>query len=333
MIRSSSSRLRAILSQIAAPSTSIQVAGVKTNRMSSSNVSNTVACLIIGDEARSYFFALKMIEQLSAVSHHYLAQKCFEHGLELRRIVVVPDIEEEIIESVRILSSKFGLVFTSGGIGPTHDDITYESMAKAFNLQLEYHQETLEKMNTVGLQTLKAAQEDAEKAGKPVIKRPEPTAEMLEARKRMALLPLGKDCDYVYAAPHLWVPIVRCNKNVHILPGVPRLFQTLLDNFFINHLLPTIDTVPWTRKLVGTSLFESDIAPTLTDVQNKVKPLGISIGSYPKMRPVDAPIEEWKVRVVVSVIGKDSKAVHEWAEVLRSKVQGFDVDSEERAIN
>ena len=45
---------------------------------------------------------------------HYLAQKCFEHGLELRRIVVVPDIEEEIIENVRVLSSLFGLVFTSG---------------------------------------------------------------------------------------------------------------------------------------------------------------------------------------------------------------------------
>ena len=108
------------------------------------------------------------------------------------------------------------------------DDITYESVAKAFNLGLEYHEPTLEKMNTIGLQMMKKAQEDAEKAGKPIVQRPEQTAQMLDARKRMALLPIGKDCDYVYAAQHLWVPIVRCNKNVHILPGVPRLFQTLV---------------------------------------------------------------------------------------------------------
>ncbi|TPX47360.1 hypothetical protein SeMB42_g00053 [Synchytrium endobioticum] len=288
-----------------------------------SSTSPTVACLIIGDEVLN--------GKTRDTNSHYLAQKCFQHGLELRQITVVPDAQDEIIGNVCSLSSKFGLIFTSGGIGCTHDDITYESMAKAFNLGLEYHQPTLDRMNTIGLQTMRKKQEDAEKAGKPRVERPEQTAQMVEARKRMALLPTGKDCDYVFAAQHLWVPIVRCNKNVHILPGVPSLFQALLDGFFINHLLPSLDTVPWTRKLIGTSLFESDIAPTLTEVQKKVKPLGINIGSYPKIGSVDAPFKEWKVKVVISVIGKDSKAVHEWAEVLRHRLQGFDVDSEEKA--
>ncbi|TPX47358.1 hypothetical protein SeLEV6574_g02713 [Synchytrium endobioticum] len=67
------------------------------------------------------------------------------------------------------------------------------------------------------------------------------------------------------------------------------------------------------------------VAPTLTEVQDKVKPLGINIGSYPMKRLVDAPCKECKIKVVISVIEKESKAVHEWVEALRHKLQRFDV--------
>lgn len=99
------------------------------------------------------------------------------------------------------------------GIGPTHDDITYDAMATAFNLPLKLHDPTLERMKRIGMQMLDQNKTENTPS----------TYVLNEPRKRMALLPFSKDegeSKVIYPSPALWVPIVILNKNVHILPGI-----------------------------------------------------------------------------------------------------------------
>ncbi|KAF8752406.1 Molybdopterin binding protein, partial [Rhizoctonia solani] len=98
----------------------------------------TAACLIIGDEI------------LNGKTHdsnsNYFAKFCFERGVALKRIEVIADDEGEIVEASRRMVKNYDFVVTSGGIGPTHDDITYASLGVAFNNPLVLHQPTLERM-------------------------------------------------------------------------------------------------------------------------------------------------------------------------------------------
>ncbi|TPX68033.1 hypothetical protein SpCBS45565_g03333 [Spizellomyces sp. 'palustris'] len=275
--------------------------------------SQSVACLIIGDEILN--------GKTQDTNSNYLAKKCFDFGLDLRRIQVVPDVEQDIIESVRELSRRYHWVFTSGGIGPTHDDITYQSIAKAFDLPLAYHEPTLEKMRTIMPLTLV----DNKSRTNP------PPLVMTEARKRMALLPVDPNGEerarVVFPSTQLWVPLVIVNENVHILPGVPKLFRILIDRYFETHVRPTLSLSSYSRVLIGTSLFEGDIAPILTDLQEKVQSEGIKIGSYPRWRPSGVPVDEWNVRVVVSLLGRDKEALDKWGKVVVQKIQGVYVEN------
>ncbi|KAI9007621.1 molybdenum cofactor synthesis domain-containing protein [Hyaloraphidium curvatum] len=280
----------------------------------------TVACLIIGDEVLG--------GKTQDTNSHYLAKKCFDVGLDLRRIEVVPDIQEDIIERVRYLSERFAWVFTSGGIGPTHDDITYEALANAFpGHHLEYHEPTISRMQK-WLEERNATLDPGV-----------PKMEMTTARKRMALLPTGGppglEAQHIVPDPALWVPVVVVNGNVAVLPGVPRLFRGLLDAFVDKVIMPKLPAAEaWERGLVATSMFEADIADALTDIAARSEPDGIKIGSYPKSPPRGPdgqPIDPaaWKIKVVVSVVGKDAARVNHWVEVVKGKVDGWTVTLEE----
>lgn len=110
---------------------------------------STAACLIIGDEVLN--------GKTKDSNSNYFAKFCFNLGIDLQRIEVIPDDEDVIVEAARRLSQKHDLVISSGGIGPTPDDITYQSMGKAFNAEpLEYHDETVRRM----AENLKARQVD-----------------------------------------------------------------------------------------------------------------------------------------------------------------------------
>lgn len=235
------------------------------------------ACVIIGDEILNG-------KTLDTNSHH-LAGLLFRSGISLDKIEIVPDIEAEIVECVRRLSepeSKFDLIFTSGGIGPTHDDITYQSLAKVWDSagELEYDAETITRM-------------DSYMSGRHSTAKLNPAQH--EARRRMALFP-KMDREVLFVVPHLWVPVVQLRRRLFILPGVPTLFTQLADALIENYIpLPPKANQPH-RQFVVTSLPESSIAPCLSRLAAQLAPSGIKLGSYPNFS---------SGQVTISLIGPD----------------------------
>jgi molybdopterin-biosynthesis enzyme MoeA-like protein len=144
-------------------------------------------------------------------------------------------------------------VVTSGGIGPTHDDVTYEAVATTFGVPLEYDPVTLEKMSVY----MKFR-----------------NSEMNDARKRMALFPKGSST--AFTSPDLWVPVVVMG-NVHIYPGVPRLFERLLSDS--NELF--LEGRPFVQYEVFTHQLEGDFAQQLAHIASENPE--VKIGSYPSL--------------------------------------------------
>ncbi|KAI8613205.1 MoaB/Mog domain-containing protein [Chytriomyces sp. MP71] len=263
---------------------------------------DTVACLVIGDEVLG--------GKTRDSNAHFLARLCFASGLSLKRIVVVADDGADIARLVRELSDEFGHVVTSGGIGPTHDDITYDSIAKAFGLSLKQHNDTIEKMKAI------AHARD-----------PSTPFDLNTGRLRMATLP--HPATVSHPCKDLWVPIVTVNGNVSIFPGVPRLFEQLVSNFVQDSIVPSVPGLKqFYRMQIGTPKMESEIADVLTAWQKQVDPVGIKIGSYPKWAPetvVDTEGVSRSMRVVVSVVGQDQDAVEKTIAGIQSDLDAFRV--------
>ena len=150
---------------------------------------------------------------------NFAAKLCFDLGIELKRIEVIADDEDEIVEAARRMVDRYDMVLTSGGIGPTHDgpsmsvtrltlaDITYSSLAKAFDDdgKLEYHDETLRRMNEMG--ACACPSRPSCDPGKRRWNLDQQTEEQQTARKRMALFPV--DSEALFVAPDLWVCVRR----------------------------------------------------------------------------------------------------------------------------
>jgi len=302
-----------------------------SSRKFSSKPPSTVATCIIGDEI--------LTGRIADTNAHFLAKECFNRGLDLQKIIVVPDDMEEIGNAVTELSRKYDLVFTSGGIGPTHDDITYEAIANAFGLKLEEHQPTVERMLNHGF-----VREDSILLKLPGIpNRPKPRP-LNAARLRMATLPTP--CSVMYPCDNLWVPLVTVNNNVSILPGVPRLFESMIIPYInkvagrcnSNFSNGTYDKKgKFFRQMIGSNLFEADLAPILGEAQREInkKKLGIKIGSYPKWRPSPKDDDEKdmqsddikeKSNVLITFVGRDEEEVKKWKEIVKERIHGFDVE-------
>ncbi|MTI08432.1 competence/damage-inducible protein A [Curvivirga aplysinae] len=200
------------------------------------------ALIIIGNEILS--------GRTQDVNLAYLATKLNEIGVRLAESRVVPDIEEEIVEAVNHLRAKYDYVFTTGGIGPTHDDITAACVAKAFDLPLTQHPEAL-KILTAHYAAL--------------------DVELNESRLRMTMTPEGAGLidNPVSAAPGFKV------ENVHVMAGVPKIMQAMLDG-----ILPTLQggEVMKSRTIL-CSRPEGEIAEGLGKIQNEYPEL--DLGSYP----------------------------------------------------
>ncbi|KAJ2455451.1 hypothetical protein EV183_000783 [Coemansia sp. RSA 2336] len=243
--------------------------------------STTAAFCVIGDEILNG----KVHDQNTFV----LANRCFELGIELRKIEVVPDTPQAIVDSLRQLSSSHSMVITSGGIGPTHDDITYDAVARAAGVNLQYHEPTLQRMRRIMV-----------KRNIKTLPDPQGTDEE-KACARMALLPCP--AQIVYPCDQLWVPVVNVDK-IHVFPGIPKLFDMLLTPYMLQLMQQMGQGKAFVRELITTQLRESVIAPILDRLQKKYAPQQIKLGSYPDWTP-----ENKHTRVVVSIVGQDKAPV------------------------
>ena len=169
-------------------------------------------------------------------------------GIKVKEVRVIPDIEQTIINTVNELRKKFDYIFTSGGIGPTHDDITALSLSKAFNLTYGLHKEAFKIL------------ESYYKPG-----------EFNEGRQKMAWMPTEAKLilNPTSGAPGFYV------ENVFCLPGVPSILQAMLGGLS-NELVGGLPIISHT---INLRTVESEIAKPLTFVQDNNK--DVDIGSYP----------------------------------------------------
>lgn len=220
----------------------------ETNRSMSDNKGEllkkivTAALLVIGDEILSGRTKDKNIGFIA----HYLTNI----GVRLQEVRIVADDEDEIVAAVRKLKNKYTYLFTTGGIGPTHDDITADSIAKALNVSIDVDERALALMRPY-----------YERRG----------LELTASRLRMARIPEGAQLikNKVSIAPGFMI------ENVIVLAGVPSVMQVMLDDA-VNYLEKGNKLL---SKSVGVDRPEGDIADLLAEHQ-KAYP-DITMGSYP----------------------------------------------------
>ncbi|MFN7901305.1 MAG: competence/damage-inducible protein A [Holosporales bacterium] len=232
----------------------------------------TAALIIIGNEILS--------GRTQDTNLAVLATALGQQGIELREVRVIPDDEAVIITTLNTLRAQMDHVFTSGGIGPTHDDITSASIAKAFGVPLRQHPDALRMLHEHY-----------------------PPEQLNAARLKMAEVPVGATLieNPVSKAPGFTL------ENVHVMAGVPRIFKAMLD--FLMPRLP--GGSPVLSETVSTTLAEGTIAATLTELQQAFP--DVNIGSYPYFR-------QGQMGVSVVFRGTDQGAITTAAARLRAQL-------------
>ncbi len=202
----------------------------------------TAAVLVIGNEILSGRTKDKNLA--------YLSEQLTELGINLREARVVADDEADIIEAVNTVRAKYDYVFTTGGIGPTHDDITADCIAKAFDLPIGPHPEAVALLEARYANT---------------------GLEFNQSRQRMARTPEGASLieNPVSTAPGFRV------ENVYVMAGIPVIAQAMFQS--LKHELVGGD--PVLSVAVNAYIGEGRLAPGLGRVQDRYP--GVDIGSYP----------------------------------------------------
>ena len=223
--------------------------------------------IIIGDEVLS--------GRTKDTNSNFIAKKLIESGIKLEQIIVIKDDEKLIINTVNDFKQKFSYVFTTGGIGPTHDDITSKSISKAFKKKYVYNQEAYKILENYYSKN-----------------------NFNEGRKKMARMPEGVKLIH---NPLTFAPGYQI-ENVFVLPGVPAIMEKMFFN--------VLDKIQkgFSKKIitVNTNLFESIIAIDLEKIQKKYKKC--SIGSYPyfyfdkKKGGVNIVISSWEMENIQEVV-------------------------------
>lgn len=205
----------------------------------------TAAMLVIGDEILS--------GRTRDANMHHLANVLTERGIDLKEVRVVSDDPDAITDAVKALSQAYDHLFTSGGIGPTHDDITADNVARAFDTPIDVRDDARALLEA-----------HYQKSGQ----------SLNEARLRMARIPDGATLidNPVSIAPGFTLG------NVHVMAGVPRIFEAMLES-----VLPKLTGgSPVLSQTLQIMRPEGDIAGPLADLAARYPDL--SMGSYPFQR-------------------------------------------------
>ena len=200
----------------------------------------TAAMIVIGDEILSGRTKDRNIGHLADIMTAI--------GIDLKEVRIVPDEEDEIVAAVNALRGRYDYVFTTGGIGPTHDDITADCVAKAFGVPIDYDPRAVALLR----QRFKGP-------------------DLNEARMRMTRIPQGAELvtNKVSLAPGFWIG------NVIVMAGVPNIMQAMLDE-----VGPKLKTGrQMLSESVRADLREGDIGTELGEIARHYA--GVSIGSYP----------------------------------------------------
>ena len=230
--------------------------------------------IIIGDEILS--------GRTQDTNANYIAKNLIQNGIKLSEIRVIPDNSKLIIKTVLHFHKNYSFVFTTGGIGPTHDDITSESISKAFKKKYCINKEAYN-----------------------ILENYYPKGEFNDGRKKMAMLPKNVKLLYnpLTAAPGFKI------KNVYVLPGVPSIMEKMFES-----IISTIKKGdPKSICTIKTDIFESVIASELGKIQNKYK--NCSIGSYPffnyikKTGGVNIVISSWEKKNLKDVALEVTKMI------------------------
>lgn len=212
---------------------------------SNTNTPKTACVVIIGNEI--------LTGRTQDINLNHIGQKMMAAGIALRHACVVPDTEADIVAAINDVRKRYDYVFTTGGIGPTHDDITAASIAAAFGVKLLLHPEARARL----------------------LRHYGSEEHLNEARLRMAMIPEGATLidNPVSTAPGFKM------ENVYVMAGVPRIMQAMLEGF-----LPTLQGgPPILSRTIGCSLAESIIAKELGNLAGRYPQL--DVGSYPYFKP------------------------------------------------
>ncbi|CAK9801444.1 FAD synthase [Anthophora quadrimaculata] len=203
----------------------------------------TAGLIVIGDEI--------LRGEIIDTNTSYLAKKLRASGIKLQKVTVIPDIVNEIAKTVHDASKEYSVVFTSGGVGPTHDDVTYEAVAKGLELKLELHEELVDIYANL--------------------------FPMEEEARRLAIVP--RPCELVYVYSPKKYAIVK-TKNVYVLPGSPKYFELAIDV-----IVPQLKgSTPLHIEHIDINLNELSIVKILDKHAVRWRDK-VSIGSYPQMTP------------------------------------------------
>ena len=240
--------------------------------------------LIIGDEILS--------GRTQDTNSHFIAKNLIESGINLEEIKIIHDNKDLIVKNVLDFHNRYNYVFTTGGIGPTHDDITSESIAFAFNQKYCFHSEAYK-----------------------ILEEYYPKGKFNEGRQKMAKMPEHAKLilNPLTGAPGFIL------KNIYVLPGVPYIMKKM----FLNLLENIEKGAPKKSVTININLYESSISKELEKIQNNHP--DCSIGSYPyfnfttKTGGVNIVISSWfldnldnianEIEDMISLLGGKSKIV------------------------
>ena len=240
----------------------------------------TAAVLVIGDEILS--------GRTQDTNTNYIAKQLGALGIDLREARIVGDVEDEIVAALNALRARYTYVFTTGGIGPTHDDITADAVAKAFGVGIDYHPEALAMLGA----------------------RYKP-GEFNEMRKRMARIPLGAELvrNTASVAPGIHIG------NVYVMAGVPMIMRAMMEDIAPHLRRGAVVHAATVQARIG----EGRIAEGLMKIQNDFPEL--ALGSYPYYRD-----DGFGVQLVAR--GRDAARVEAAAQAIESMLRAEGAEPE-----
>ena len=240
-------------------------------------MSKSAAILVIGDEILS--------GRTQDTNSGHIARVLGSLGIALSEIRVVGDVEGRIVEALNALRAAHDLVFTTGGIGPTHDDITADAVAKTFGVSIDYHPEAYR-----------------------LLEARYPPGEFNEARKRMARIPEGAALipNAVSVAPGFHIG------NVYVMAGVPMVMRAMLEQ-----VVPQLPRgAPNIAITIEAKVMEGAVAARLAAIQ-KQEP-DVAIGSYPFYRDTGTGVQ-------LVARGRDRHAVERAAAAIEAHLRELGV--------